>query len=170
MNDDIHYHVARILLLVEAMGPRGAALDGLTKLVKLDFLLRYPQFLDRLLGRSKILWPIGLEPTEAENLAVEAPMIRYKYGPWDDRYYPILGYLRGKGLADVQRSEGAISIQLTKSGRALANQLATDPAWIRVWGRAQLLRRHFNISGSALKTRIYDELPDVVNRAHWQTI
>lgn len=170
MNEDIQYHAARILLLIEAMGPRGAAMNGLTKLVKLDFLLRYPQFLDRLLREERIVWPEGLEPTPTEDLAVEAPMIRYKYGPWDDRYYPILGYLRGTGLADVQRSNGTMTIRLSDTGRAVAHQLSTDPAWTRVWRRAQLLHKYFNVSGNALKERIYNELPDVVDRPHRQTI
>lgn len=170
MNEDIQYHAARILLLIEAMGPRGAAMNGLTKLVKLDFLLRYPQFLDRLLRNEQIVWPEGIEPTPAEGLAVEAPMIRYKYGPWDDRYYPILGYLRGTGLADVQRSEGTMTIRLTETGRALARQLSTDPAWTRVWRRAKLLHAHFNVSGNTLKERIYRELPEVVDRPHRQAI
>jgi hypothetical protein len=170
MNEDIQYHAARVLLLLEAMGPRGAALNGLTKLVKLDFLLRYPQFLSRLLIRMQVPWPDGIEPTNAESLAVESPMIRYKYGPWDDRYYPILGYLRGTGLADVRRVKGTMSIRLTQDGRSLARQLATDPAWTRVWRRAQLLHAHFNVSGNALKERIYHELPDVVDRPQRQQI
>ena len=170
MNEDIQYHDARILLLIEAMGPRGATMNGLTKLVKLDFLLRYPQFLERLLRKGQIPWPDGTAPTAAEMLAVEAPMIRYKYGPWDDRYYPILGYLRGTGLADVQRTDGTMTIRLTDAGRALARQLSHDPAWARVWHRAQLLHQHFNLSGNALKDRIYNELPDVVDRPQRQTI
>lgn len=170
MNEDIEYHAARVLLLLEAMSPRGGSLEGLTKLVKLDFLLRYPQFLDRLLERDQIPWPEGIEPTAAEQLAVETRMIRYKYGPWDDRYYPIIGYLRGTGLADVQKVNGVMMFRLTEQGRSIAKQLAKDPAWSRMWRRAELLRGHFNVSGNALKDRIYRDLPDVVARPHRQAI
>jgi hypothetical protein len=45
LREDLAYHQARILLLVDAVtaahGHQGKA-DGLTKLAKLDFLLRYP--------------------------------------------------------------------------------------------------------------------------------
>jgi hypothetical protein len=152
------------------MSPRGGSLKGLTKLVKLDFLLRYPQFLDRLLFRQQLQWPDGLQPTPAERLAVEQPMIRYKYGPWDDRHYPIVGYLRGTGLAHIQRNNGVISFQLTEQGRSIARQLSNDAAWQRFWRRAELLRAHFDLSGNALKDRIYRELPDVVDRPHRQAI
>jgi hypothetical protein len=165
-DESIEYHAARVLVLVDAMAPRGGPVDGLTKLVKLDFLLRYPQFLDRLLQSDRIAWPEGLEPTEAERLAVDSPMIRYKYGPWDDRYYPILGYLVGTGLAVVERERGAMSVRLSDEGRRLAKTLAADAAWRKIASRAALLRDHFNLTGNALKERIYKDLPEVVDRAH----
>lgn len=55
LREDLAYHQARVLLLVNATAAeRGhnRKLDGLTKLAKLDFLLRYPalaaQVLDEL--------------------------------------------------------------------------------------------------------------------------
>lgn len=166
MNEEIEYHVARVLILLHAMAPGGGVMRGLTKLVKLDFLLRYPGFLERLLDSRAIPWPIGAEPTESERRAVESPMIRYKYGPWDDRYYPILGYLSGTELAEVLKVNGAITIRLTESGREAARRLADDPTWLRVRERAVLLRQHFDLSGNALKESIYRELPEAVDRAH----
>lgn len=166
MNEEIEYHVARVLVLLKAMNPGGGVLRGLTKLVKLNFLLRYPSFLDQLLQRREIAWPSGLEPTEAECLAVESPMIRYKYGPWDDRYYPILGYLSGTGLATVSKNRGAITIRLTAAGRRAAESIESDPNWSTVAGRARLLKSEFDMSGTALKDTIYAELPDVVDRPH----
>src|SRR5262245_14668803 len=91
LREDLAYHQARVLLLVCAVAAeRGHArkLDGLTKLAKLDFLLRYPAL------ASTVLDP--LDPCDRrlhladedirEPTSVEAPMNRYKYGPWDDRY------------------------------------------------------------------------------------
>ena len=165
MSEAIEYHAARVLILLAAMAPRRGPLEGFTKLVKLDFLLRYPQFLGRLLAGSGERWPDGLEPNAAEQLAVDLPMIRYKYGPWDDRYYPILGYLIGTGLADVTKTRGTLTIRLTDSGRTVARKLSDDPAWDVVARRANVLRQHFGkLSGNAIKDRIYRELPDVVDR------
>ncbi|MFF2308499.1 hypothetical protein ACFVVP_39115 [Streptomyces sp. NPDC058128] len=57
------------------------SLDGLTKLAKLDFLLRCPTMLERLLVEQGEGWTTGAEPTSSERLAVESRMTRYKYGP-----------------------------------------------------------------------------------------
>ena len=72
------YHLARLLLLIDAFSGADHQLDGLTKLAKLDFLLRYPIFLERLLERRGLHWPEGAAPTLAERQAVESRMIRYK--------------------------------------------------------------------------------------------
>ena len=50
-------HAARLLVLLDAFAESGqdGAIEGLTKLAKLDFLLRYPVMLERALkakGRS----------------------------------------------------------------------------------------------------------------------
>jgi len=88
VRDDLAYHQARVLLLVTAVAAaqgHSGKVDGLTKLAKLDFLLRYPALAPSVLDR--------LDPADARlHLAdddradpanAEAPMIRYKYGPWD---------------------------------------------------------------------------------------
>lgn len=163
MTEDIEYHAARLLVLMVAMNPRSGHLEGLTKLAKLDFLLRYPAFLERVLQAREITWPEGLEPSDAERLAVESRMIRYKYGPWDDKYYPIIGFLVGTDLVQRTVNGGRVDFSLTKGGRGIAKQLAVEPSWARVSGRARLLRKHFNLTGSALRELIYVELPEVVD-------
>lgn len=80
------YHIARLLVLLRYFAPYGKKpLSGLTKLAKLDFLLRYPSFTDRLFLSRGVGWPLGAEPSDSEQIAVESRMIRYKYGPWDLR-------------------------------------------------------------------------------------
>ncbi len=89
-------------------------------------------------------------------------MIRYKYGPWDDRYYPILGALVGKGLATLARVDGSIEITPTDSGRELSGALEATASWAVVAERARFLRAHFDLPGRDLKDMIYAQLPDVV--------
>ncbi|WP_280303082.1 hypothetical protein [Nocardia abscessus] len=59
LREDLAYHQARVLLLVAAVcaaDGHSKKLDGLTKLAKLDFLLRYPALgpviLDELVPRQ----------------------------------------------------------------------------------------------------------------------
>ncbi|MEV4691098.1 hypothetical protein AB0K27_08235 [Micromonospora echinospora] len=155
------YHEARLLILMSAFTDPGEEFVGLTKLVKLDFLLRYPMMTTRLLP-PQIYWPAGTGPTEAEEKAVESRMVRYKYGPWDDRYYPLLGALAGKHLIRFSRRDrfGAV---VTDHGREAAVTLSRFSEWSVVARRAEFLKDNFNLTGAELKERIYAGLPDVVD-------
>jgi hypothetical protein len=164
---DPQYHAARLILLVDALTGKRSKLNGLTKLAKLDFLLRYPMMLERLLNADGLSWPPGIEPTESEREAVESRMIRYRYGPWDESYYPLIGSLVGRGLAVADRDHrGATTIALTAFGRTAASQLRELPEWAVVAARCRLLADHYDVTGNKLKERIYTELPDVVDRPH----
>jgi hypothetical protein len=161
------YHIARLLVLLRHFAPAGKKpLVGLTKLAKLDFLLRYPSFTDRLLISRGASWPLGSAPIEAEYNAVESRMIRYKYGPWDDRYYSLLGCLVGMRLAEVTAKGKALTVQLTPEGTMRASALAESADWSVVDLRALMLKDYFNLTGNKLKEMIYRELPDAVDRPH----
>lgn len=160
-----YYHEARVLLLIAQFTTARGGLAGLTKLAKLDFLLRYPVMLEHLLPAGKASWPTGTAPSAPERLAVESRMIRYKYGPWDQRYYSILGSLAARGLITYHGGEGT-EFAVTDRGAAAASSLAASPEWAVVVERIRLLKKQFNKSGSALKNLIYDQLPDAVDRPH----
>jgi hypothetical protein len=158
------YHEVRVLLLVAAFRERRARLDGLTKLAKLDFLLRYPTLAERLLlpwGG----WPDELGPSQSERSAVESRMVRHKYGPWDDKYYPIVGALVGRGLARVE-SPSPLALTLTDLGESTVAEVVTTDEWLQTWERARFLARALDVTGSELKRMIYEGLPDVVDRPH----
>ena len=158
-------HTGRVLILLRHFGTTAnKPLEGLTKLAKLDFLMRYPVFTDQLLRDLGTDWELGTEPSDSEKLAVESRMVRYKYGPWDDRYYPVLGTLVGLGLIAVGKKGRTLVMSLTDAGAELAADLANQEDWEQVDRRASFLRRHFNVTGSRLKTLIYTKLPEVVDR------
>lgn len=167
----LDYHHGRVLLLLKHFGPsQGHPLKGLTKLAKLDFLLRYPMFTERILRARGIDWVLGTEPTDSERLAVESRMMRYKYGPWDNRYYPILGSLIGLDLIGTERVGRTFSMHLTEFGAVVANKLSVTLSWAQVDLRAGFLQERFDVSGSSLKAMIYRELPDVVDRPYRASI
>ena len=114
--DDLACHQARVLLLVDAVASEPGhqrKLDGVTKLAKLDFLVRYPALASVVLDDldpddRKLHLSAGdqLAPTD-----VEDPMTRYKYGPWDDRYYPVVGALVSRGLLRYARGRrGSVAL------------------------------------------------------------
>ena len=94
-DDILEFHAARILLLIRFCGT-ASRIDGLTKLAKLDFFARYPDFFEAV--RS---------PSASESVpkthAVESAMIRHHYGPWDKRYYHVLASLEAKGVVIITK-------------------------------------------------------------------
>ena len=104
----LEIHAARLLLLLKYCGKSGV-IDGLTKLAKLDFFVRYPSFFFAL-QRAKATG-------DATEQSVESAMIRHHYGPWDPRYYQVLAYLEARNLVAISRENRNLTvISLTALG------------------------------------------------------
>ena len=156
-------HEARILLLLSAFDAAGqGAVEGLTKLAKLDFLLRYPVMLDRALAaRGKGTRELRLEDHERQS--VESEMVRYRFGPWDHRYREVLNVLVAKELAKVSIEGRKVVIFLTPRGREVAGLLASDPEFEQYSRRAGILKRNFDLSGTNLMKFIYQTFPEIIS-------
>lgn len=177
LQEDLAYHQTRVLLLVTAISAtdgHARKLDGLTKLAKLDFLTRYPGLasvvlpaLAALQDRMHLTGSDPLKPTD-----VEDPMIRYKYGPWDDRYYPVIGSLVGRGLLKYVRGRrGSVALAPTPAGRKLAADVAALPQWSDVQDRCEAIAEaSAGLTGNALKELIYQRLATLMDRPHRELI
>lgn len=155
---------ARILLLINAFTTPTKSLEGRTKLAKLDFLLRYPSFMQRALAirtSSQVM-----EVTSEEQHNIEGRMIRYRYGPWDPSYYALLGRLIGKGLVEIVPNQLGLSYRTTERGNQIAKTLAKEDSWSETNVRVKLLKQNFNLSGNTLKDFIYQHFPEVTS-ASW---
>lgn len=177
IREDLAYHQMRILLLVASVA--GAAghqrkLDGLTKLAKLDFLVRYPAVAPSVLANLNPNDPqLHLsQSSDRDPTEVEAPMIRYKYGPWDDRYYPVIGALVGRGLLNyVAGRRGSVALAPTAAGKRLASQVERTEPWAEIADRCHAIAQaSAGLSGNALKDLIYQHLPELMDRPHRQVI
>lgn len=159
-SDDLH--LARLLILLKVFaGKQGQnPMAGLTKLAKLDFLLRYPVYLERALV-AKHEAPAKAQVAEHERKSVESRMVRYKFGPWDFRYRRFLNILVAKGLAEVHATGRTINIKLTPLGIARAEQLVTDENFDDLAQRAQVLKQNFDIAPTNLMRFIYDTFPEI---------
>jgi hypothetical protein len=154
----------RLLLLIDAFSLNGGAVQGRTKLAKLDFLLRYPAFHERAMQLRKL--PSATPSAEPEP-DLETRMVRYRYGPWDPAHYGILGSLIGRGLVEVVREPRVFAFRTTARGSKIAKELAESEPWIGVSRRATLLRRAFRTqTGTFLKDWIYENFPEVT-QASW---
>lgn len=165
IEQDDNFHLARLLVLIKACGKKsGKPVDGITKLAKLDFLLRYPNCLERMLKFLE-------RPAEAtqvagspESRSIEARMIRFRYGPWDGRYRRWIGILVAKGLAETSLEGRTVIVRLTESGRALAGVLADDPAFDEIKLRAKIVATALgDMAPTRLKDLVYEVVPEIVN-------
>lgn len=157
-------HAARLLVLISAFSgeEHTEAVEGLTKLAKLDFLLRYPVMLERALeARGRSTREVQLE--DHERLSVESEMVRYRFGPWDHRYREFLNILVAKGLVAVSVEGRKVVIALTDRGRTVARTLSADPAFEDYSRRSALLKRHFDLQATNLMRFIYETFPEVVS-------
>lgn len=150
-----------MLLLIHAFTSSSRGLEGRTKLAKLDFFLRYPEYLRRALEiRDAHL------PGESSQYtgAIEKSMIRYRYGPWDPAYFAILGRLQGKGLIKTRPGpRGALAYHTSELGGEIAESLAATAEWESVAVSAKLLRRYLDLSGTNLKRFVHEHFPEVTH-------
>lgn len=155
-------HLARLLLLLRAFAGRQGTetVDGLTKLAKLDFLLRYPTYLERAV-RARAGQDATVTIAEHERLSVESKMVRYKYGPWDFRYRRFVNLLVAKSMAQVAVEGRTICVGLTPIGKLAADKLAESEAFADVVERAQILKRHFDLSATTLMKFVYETFPEI---------
>lgn len=161
-NDDLH--LARLLILLNTFGGKDGTqvIEGLTKLAKLDFLLRYPSYLERALtAKQKSVAQAVVE--DYERRSIESRMIRFRYGPWDHRYRRFLNILVGRGLVRLEVEGRTVKIGITPEGRRIAESLGASDAFATTRVRAGLLRTNFNIAGTTLMRFIYETFPEIVS-------
>jgi hypothetical protein len=162
MEDNDGLHLGRLLVLLSAFVGNDAtgSVDGLTKLAKLDFLLRYPANLERALqkraGRGA-----DAKVEDFERTSIESSMVRYRFGPWDFRYRRFLNTLISRGLVDVATEGRTIRIHLTIAGKIAADELAAATEFTAMAHRAKLLKRYCDLSATNLMKFIYETFPEL---------
>ena len=108
------FHMSRLLILIDTIAGKSqlGAVEGITKLAKLDFLLRYPSNLERALSARGVNSRLA-NVKAFEKGSVESKMIRFRYGPWDFRYRRFLNLLVARGLVHILVSGRTVHIGVT---------------------------------------------------------
>jgi hypothetical protein len=144
------FHAARLLLLFHLCGLKNQVV-GLTKLAKLDFFVRYPDFFQR---AARHLEKQSAQPAVS---IVESAMVRHHYGPWDARYYQVLAFLEGRELIAVERHDKTFIFSLTGAGFGLATRLKGEPAYQDLCTHMKAVKKLFGKKrGNVLKNLIYE--------------
>jgi hypothetical protein len=154
-DDILEFHASRLLLLLKLCGKSGG-IDGLTKMAKLDFFVRYPDFF------NSVCEKLGLcDSTYSKT--VESSMIRYHYGPWDNRYYHVLSYLEAKELITISPKGKMYRLELTDAGKKISSIFIINPSFGDLVERMKKVKKILgNKNGSTLKNLIYRIFEDEV--------
>jgi hypothetical protein len=153
------FHLGRLLVLLASADARKStpatkakAVEGITKLAKLDFLLRYPTALADAKVQSR------------ERSSIEAKMVRFRYGPWDARYRRWLGLLAARGLVILGLQGNTVQIGLSDAGRTLATGFQADPLFADLARRADVVMKAVGpMSATRLKDFVYVAIPEIVD-------
>ena len=169
-DDVLELHAARLLLLIllcgtKVKGTKRTRIDGLTKMAKLDFLVRYPDFFEKL---SKQMGHQSVTPLHG----VESSMVRFRYGPWDDRYYHILAYLESRELVKVEKDKSMFKFELTDQGTDIARQFAEKESFSSLSEHMRQVKQLVGgMGGTKLKDLIYEVFgKEVVDRKIGESI
>lgn len=148
-DDILELHAARLLLLFHHCGSN-ETMEGLTKLAKLDFFVRYPSFFERAanyLGKA----------ITAANEQIESPMVRHHYGPWDKRYYQVLAFLESRGLIIVKKIGNKYKFILTALGQEKAKTLSRSKPFNSLVAQMKAVKKLLGRkNGNQLKNIIYE--------------
>jgi hypothetical protein len=163
-DDIVEFHAARLLLLISICGIAGR-IDGLTKMAKLDFFARYPDFFE--VARAAIAPASNLDSATRATAdeTVESAMVRHHYGPWDKRYYHVLAHLEAKRLITVTKDGSSYRLALTDLGRDSAKALAARSSFGPLAARMREVKKTFGSkNGTFLKDLIYRLFDEEVGR------
>lgn len=155
-------HQARLLLLLLHISQRrSGTIEGITKLAKMDFFLRYPLYLRRLLQRIRKRPPkLVLEAFEEDT--IESKMIRFKYGPWDKRYRTWISLLGARGLCRVSLDGQTVYIRATEKGLEAARSIAKRDVFRVLDKRSELVVRCVgSLTATRLKNLTYEIVPEL---------
>lgn len=153
-DDLIEFHASRLLMLIQLCGVKDsktktAKIEGLTKLAKLDFFVRYPAFFNKV--AAHLSSSVSVESDE-----VESKMVRFHYGPWDKRYYQVLPYLEARGLVKVDKIGSTYNFILTDLGKSIAEKLSLNEDFREVSERMKSVKKLLGgKTGNYLKELIY---------------
>ena len=104
--------------------------------------------------------------------SVESGMIRFHYGPWDQRYYHVLAYLEARELINVTKTGKAYDFALTDTGKEAAERLRKSAPFASVVKQMKAVKDTLGMkTGSALKKLVYKVFEEeVANRSLGEVI
>lgn len=157
------FHAARLLILMFVFTQHTKKdISGRITIAKLDFFVRYPYFLEVAVKKLK---EQGEDVPDffAGEEGVESSMVRYRFGPWDHRYYNVIALIEARQLIKVIPQVRTEKYQVTIEGKELAEGLLKSPSFASLKLRCEVVAQVFGkFSGNQLKEFVYDTFQEEV--------
>jgi hypothetical protein len=84
-------------------------------------------------------------------------MIRFHYGPWDQRYYQVLPYLEAKGLLKIEKKGNAFTFFLTELGDLVSENFVEDENYKELITNITNVQKLLSkFTGTQLKSLVYN--------------
>lgn len=156
------YHCMRILILLSKSRkdriPK--AIDGLSKLAKMDFFMQYPGCLKKASNHFKRVAGINVIKPEANSIG--SKMYYFKYSPWDSRYRKWISLLQARDLVITHTKGNTVYVEITHAGLGLTTNLG-DVDVFKMWqtNSDAVIKMFSGMSGIKISGFISEHFPEI---------
>lgn len=170
INSDDTSNIVRMLMLLNTFSgkKKTGKIEGIIKLAILDFLIRYPVALDRVLEQEEIK---GNKKAASKRLvlqsyewnSIEAKMMKFNFAPWDFKYRKTISILKAKKLVEIDVNSKKVVLGITDKGIKLSNSINEINSYKYLLIRCRILKTIFGSwSQKKLIDTIYFTFPEIL--------
>jgi hypothetical protein len=168
-SDDTN-NIVRMLILLDTFAGRkkNGKVQGITKLAILDFLLKYPAALDKVLEKqeregNKAINKKRVILQSYEINSIDARMMKFNFAPWDLKYRRIVSILKAKDLIQIDIEGKKIVLGISNKGIDISRKLSDFNNYEYMAVRSRIIKTVFgNWSQRKLIDMMYLTFPEIL--------
>lgn len=168
-SDDTN-NIVRMLILLDTFAGKNkiGKIQGITKLAILDFLLRYPAALDKVLEKqecegNKVINKKRVILQSYEVNSIDARMMKFNFAPWDFKYRRIVSILKAKDLIQIDTEGKKIVLGISTKGIDVSRKFNDLKNYEYMFVRCRIIKTVFgNWSQKRLIDMIYLTFPEIL--------
>lgn len=168
-SDDTNNIIRMLILIYTFAGKNGTGkIEGISKLAILDFLLRYPVALDKMLENqelkgNKTINHKRFQLQSYEVNSIDAKMMKFNFAPWDFKYRRIVSILKAKDLIQVNLDGKKTVLRIKSNGIDTAKKIQDLKDYEYLVVRCKIIKSVFGSwSQKKLIDMIYIIFPEIL--------
>ncbi|SCY54481.1 hypothetical protein SAMN05720606_10621 [Paenibacillus polysaccharolyticus] len=155
-------HTVRLLVLISTIvGKKRETTIQITKLAKLDFILRYPAALYKALDFVNGLKDALI--TESEKNNIESEMLAFNYSPWSSDFRRLLVLLTSRSLISWSSKGNSIELSLTKQGEDFYNKIIRYQEFSEIIQQSKSIKTNFSKLSMLKLDSVLSEILNPIN-------